>query len=440
MTIAEYINKIRADGRPMEQIQAFLDKVEEFKGHNAIIELNPDLAAEAAALDLAADLPLLAVPIVVKDNVNTAGRMHTTAGSLALAGNIAPKDAPLVESLRRAGALIIGKANLTEFSNFMSTMPNGYSSRGGQTRSVHNGYMDTYGSSSGSAVAVALGMCLGAIGTETCGSIITPAIKAGIYGIKPTAGLISGEGVVPISFTCDTAGPMAANADNLAVLMAVLAETSYDIKPIEGLRIGVTRMGADMPWHGDQIDRQISPLSPSYIKGQELVLNKLKSRGAVIKELDNPKIDSGAIFSLIRHEFKYSMNEYLKSCNNPNIPQTLADIIAFNNQNAAAALKFGQSILIEAQDKTSGELNESVYRECMEKRAAAISSLLSFFEAQEIDAIFSINMDISLAAFTGLPSMTIPTAQEGELPVGSLFIAKPYGEDVLLSIAKGLEG
>ena len=223
-------------------VQQFLAAAEENKRLNAISEINPEAFAEAGTLDASKDksAALHGIPILVKDNIDVAG-MVTGAGSLALTRNVAQADADIVRLLRAAGAVILGKTSMTEFANYMADdMPNGYSSRGGQVLNLFAPEADPSGSSTGSAVAVGAGLCAAAVGTETCGSIVSPTQYAGVIGIKPTVGLISNRGILPISFTLDTVGPMARCADDARILLGVLAgKTAATRAPCEACMTAV---------------------------------------------------------------------------------------------------------------------------------------------------------------------------------------------------------
>ena len=413
-------------------VSQYISKIEANKRLNAVIELNPDALEIAQRLDTA-DVKigaLYGVPILIKDNINTGDRMHTSAGSVALAGNIAPEDAPVTRMLREAGAVILGKTNMTEFANYMSeTMPNGYSSRGGQTLNLYDPEADPSGSSTGSAVAVAAGMCSAAVGSETCGSIISPAQCAGIVGIKPTAGLVSSQGVIPISFTLDTLGPMARCVDDAGLLLGVLAGKPI-AQPHEtrltGVHIGISRM-------------TLEDADPEWIDANEKLISVMRELGADCNELPENHIDTGYIYTIMRHEFKSGINNYLQSMRNPKIPQSLQDIIQYNEKNPDIALKYGQDILL--RDNASIGTTEPEYLDAMKARDASIRMLNEMFDSNGIDVLFMPAANIGLAAATGFPSMTIPIGKTSKgLPIGSFFIARRYREDVLLKTTIVIEG
>ena len=467
MTIFRMTEMIRrGELTSTELVSRYISIIEANRRLNAVIELNPDAPEIAARLDAglrevrgtAADHtetdrtaadgrgfgannfgPLYGVPILIKDNINTGDRMHTSAGSVALAGNIAPEDAPVVRLLREAGAVILGKTNMTEFANYMSdAMPNGYSSRGGQTLNYINPDADPSGSSTGSAVAVAAGLCAAAIGTETCGSIISPSLCAGIVGIKPTIGLVSSSGVIPISFTLDTPGPMTSCVEDAALLLGVMTGRHYETRHYEmrhnetdcgsglaGLRIGVCRIIRE-------------ECTAEWIEANEYLIDIMSGLGAECIDLPEHGIYTGFIGAIMHNEFRTGLNEYLKSMSNPSIPQNLAQIIAYNESHAATALKYGQNVLI--RDETGGGLDDPEYLEAMAEREAAVLAFDSLFDEFGIDVFFMPETNCALAAATGFPSITIPICKmTNGLPIGSFFIARRYDESLLLRVAHEIE-
>ena len=415
-----------------------LAAIEEKQHLNAVLELNPQALAEAEALDAATDKggALHGVPILLKDNINTAGPTHTSAGSLALAANVAPTDAPLVRRLREAGAVILGKTNMTEFANYMGSgpkdhrgrgMPNGYSSRGGQVLNLFDPAADPSGSSTGSAVAVGAGLCAAAVGTETCGSIISPAQCAGVIGIKPTAGLISGEGVIPISFTLDTAGPIARCADDTRILLGVLAGRQYDPPEpgLAGLRVGVCRSFT-------------AETDPAWLAANEGLVDTMQALGARCVELPWHGIGAGFMGDIMRYEFRHGINAYLRSMNNPAIPQSLSEIIAYNKHHPEA-LRYGQRTLIRANKAILG-LRDPKYLRALKAREKAIKDFDALFDAQDIALFFMMAAGAGLPPATGFPSMTVPIGRtEAGLPIGSYFVARRGREDILLRTAAALE-
>lgn len=426
---------------------AEMDKGE--NGLNAVLELNPELLFLADALDLKRARgeklgPLFGVPVLLKDNINTGDKLTTTAGSLALKNNFAPKDAGVAKKLRAADALILGKANMTEFANFMSDgMSNGYSSRGGQVVSFHNRESDPSGSSTGSAVGVAAGYCPVSVGTETGGSIISPAMEAGLVGIKPTIGLISRAGIVPISLSQDTAGPMARTVRDAALLLAALAgedekdpatwgravqaEEWMNPSPrgLRGLRLGIclTNKG--------EVQEQDNRCA-------DAMLERLKEAGAQLIELPDIPHAKGH-FPIMLHEFKRAMNAYLSALGESAPVKTLEEIIAFNQRHAKTALKYGQRLLLDAEHTTSGTLTEPRYIEAMLEREATREKMDALFDEHRLDAVFFYGYT-NIAPFCGYPCMTVRIGTKSNgVPVGSYFVARHFEEKTLFRIGYEVE-
>jgi len=413
-------------------------------GLKSVIEVNPDALNIAAVLDQnmpSGELPpLYGIPVLVKDNINTGDRLHTTAGSVALHDNYALCDSHIVERLRKAGAVILGKANMTEFANYMSRdgMPSGYSSRGGQVINPHNRDKTPSGSSSGSAVAVAAGLCTVSIGTETSGSIVSPAHHNNIVGIKPTMGLVSRSGIIPISSTFDTAGPMARSvADAVTVLKVIEGTDEKDIathikpeattcyaKPtqssLKGVRIGINRT----------VELKDVQDSPDEILLFDNLCKMLTDAGAVIiNEIEmDPNYKTRR--TIMQHEFKACINHYLATAAGNTEMNTLNDIIMFNQANAATALKYGQSLLLDAQNKVSGLLTEPDYLEALITREKAIAEMDNIFDTNNIDILLG-NAFVYIAPYTGFPSMTIAP--------NAFFTARRFDEATMLKAAYALE-
>ncbi|MDR0313379.1 MAG: hypothetical protein LBI14_07255 [Treponema sp.] len=426
------------------------------KGLKSVLELNPDALFIADVMDAKLQkgeelTPLFGIPVLVKDNINTADRLRTSAGSIALADNYAPCDAHIIKNLRKAGALILGKAGMTEFANYMTqNMPSGYSSRGGQVINPFNRKITPSGSSSGSAVATAAGLCTLSIGTETCGSIISPASYNGIVGIKPTLGLVGRSGIVPISSTLDTAGPMTRTVRDAAILLNVIAGydpddpathannpgqagsanyTKYLVPDgLKGLKIGINR----------SLTQNVETLR----KEEETAFNnecKLAvAAGAVL--VDNVKIPSAsAINKIMRYEFKACMNYYL-SCLHGSAIKSLEDIIEYNQSHAALALKYGQTILLDCQNNTSGTMTEPEYLNALAEREKAIADLDKLFDENSIDILLC-DAFSSIAPFTGFPSMTIPIGyRKNKVPIGSYWVARRFDEGTLIKATFAMEG
>lgn len=439
---------------------------------NAIIELNPNALELAAQLDAERAAagprgPLHGIPIILKDNIDTADKLATTAGSLALEGAVPPRDAFIVARLREAGAVILAKANLSEWANFRSTRSSsGWSSRGGQTRNPYALDRTACGSSSGSAAAVAANFCAAAIGTETDGSIVCPSGISGIVGIKPTLGLVSRAGIVPIAHSQDTAGPMARTVADAAILLGALTgvdprdpatqdgprEAYSDYTPflrangLRGARIGVARnfMGEDA-----RVDAIVAE-----------AIDTLRRLGATVvdpagiekvDELSEPELE------VLLYEFKADLNAYLAALG-PEAPvRTLEELIAFNGRYADRVMPyFGQELLVMAQEK--GPLSEKAYREALQlcRRLSRDEGIDLTLRDHDLDAIIAptngpawlidlVNGDQSTggssspAAVAGYPSITVPAGHVRGLPIGLSFIGDAYQEPTLIRLAYAFE-
>ncbi|HXS94468.1 MAG TPA: amidase [Candidatus Limnocylindrales bacterium] len=424
----------------------------------SVIEWNPDAAAIAGALDAerkqkGARGPLHGIPVLLKDNIDSADRMHTTAGSLALMDAPQPRDAALVVRLRAAGAVIAGKTNLSEWANFRSThSSSGWSGRGGQTLNPYALDRSPSGSSSGSAVAVSANLCAAAVGTETDGSVVSPSSVNGIVGIKPTVGLIGGRGIVPISHNQDTAGPMARSVRDAAILLSVMAEGPHanadytkflDAGGLRGARLVYVR-------HGFNVIPQVERIIDDCV--QEMAV-----RGALVSEIDTMpgagKYDDTE-GTVLRYDFKADLNAYLDSRGGG---LTLGRLIEWNEQHRAAEMPFfEQEIFQQAQQK--GPLTEMAYRTALANdqhmsRAAGIDSALKAAHAEAIVAATSgpawltdhLNGDRDTggcstpAAVAGYPHITVPAGFVGGLPVGISFFGTAWSEPVLLKLAYAFE-
>ncbi|KGX89449.1 amidase family protein [Pontibacillus marinus] len=422
---------------------------------NSILEVNPDALHIAEALDVERQRdgrrgPLHGVPIVIKDNIDTADKMHTTAGSIALEHNYADEDAFLVKKLREAGAVILGKANLTEWANFMTIgMPNGYSSHGGQVLNPYGpGEFDVGGSSSGSAASVACGFVAGAIGTETSGSILSPASSNSVVGLKPTVGLISRTGVIPIAHSQDTAGPITRTVTDAAILLGALVgvdeqdpatgmsqgkfykgfTTFLDPDGLQGARIGIDRT-------------YLSELNEEEVFLVEQAMEDMKAQGAEIIEVSLSKEDRDS--SVLFHEFKNGLNAYLAKCSDQAHARTLSKLIQYNENNEEVALKYGQKLLTMSEEK-SGRLNDPEY---ISDRLADIeysqkNGIDKALEEHQLDALLSANnLGAAMPAMAGYPSITVPagyTASEGK-PVGVTFTSTAFDEAKLITLGYAYE-
>lgn len=415
---------------------------------HAVIETNPQAVAIAARLDnerRAGRLrgPLHGIPVIVKDNIATGDTMQTTAGSLALVNSRTPGDAPLVQQLRAAGAVILGKANLSEWANFRGFSYNGWSARGGFTRCPYVLSNDPLGSSSGSAVAPVTNLCSVAVGTETDGSIVAPANNNHAFGLKPTVGLIAGQGIIPIAHSQDTAGPIARSVTDAAFLLGALKEGFGDYSGVltrgalEGARIGVDWKYFLDPFWG---------FPPAYPIMQQ-VLDAMGSLGATLIEVDtDPSFLLGPDeLTVLLYEFKVQIAEYLATLGHTEM-RTLADLIAFNIDHCWEEMKyFGQEIF-EWAEETSGDLSDPIYTAA---RAACIQSSREY----GIDAALNSTtppLDVlvaptwswlfSIAAVAGYPSESLPVGffDDGS-PVGFCMVSTAWQEAKLLAYAYDLE-
>jgi amidase len=430
----------------------------------SVIEVNPDALAIADALDAERQSgrvrgPLHGIPVLVKDNIETGDAMQTTAGSLALEGAPAERDATIVERLREAGVVLLGKTNLSEWANFRSTRSSsGWSARGRQTRNPYALDRNPSGSSSGSGVAVSANLCAAAVGTETDGSIVSPSNASGIVGIKPTVGLLSRAGIVPISHTQDTPGPMARTvADAAALLDTMLGPDLRDsatagAEPIDplaaldparlpGVRIGVAR---NMAGFHDRVDALF-----------EDAVATLRDLGAEIvdptdvphaTELDDPE------FEVLLYEFKAGLEVYLAGRPGAAV-RTLAELIEYNSAHAETELAiFGQELLEKSAEK--GPLTEPAYLEALATcgRLARDEGLDTVFREHRLDAIVAptgapawltdhVNGDhylggnTSAAAVAGYPTVTVPMGMISGLPVGISFIGPAWNDASLIGFA-----
>jgi amidase len=440
---------------------------------NAIIELNPDALAIAEGLDKERHdkgprSPMHGIPVLIKDNIDTADRMMTTAGSLALSGSIAPRDAFVVERLRAAGALILGKTNLSEWANFRSShSTSGWSGRGGQTRNPYALDRNPCGSSSGSGAAASANLCALAVGTETDGSVTCPSSMNGLVGIKPTVGLVSRSGIIPIAHSQDTAGPMGRTVTDVAILLGAMAgvdasdavtkESAGKAKPdytkfldpngLRGTRIGVARKFFGF---SEAVDQLMSE-----------ALAVMKRLGAeIIDPADIPTMGKfgDAENDVLQFEFKADLNAYLERLG-PKAPvHSLKDIIDFNERNAKREMPyFGQDIMVKSQAR--GPLTSPAYLKALKtcRDLARKHGIDAVMTQHKLDALVAptagpaslIDLpngdhitggDItSPPAVAGYPHITVPAGYVFGLPVGLSFVGGAYTEPVLIRLAYAFE-
>src|SRR5580692_7922918 len=436
-------------------------------GLHAVIEVNPDALAIADQMDKERKAgtvrgPMHGIPVLVKDNIVTGDKMMTTAGSLALEGHRASQDAFIIAQLRKAGAVLLGKTNLSEWANFRSTRStSGWSSRGRQTKCPYFLDRNPSGSSAGSGSGASANLCTVAIGTETDGSVVSPSSVNGLVGIKPTIGLLSRSGIIPISATQDTAGPMARTVRDAAILLGVLTGVDekdpvtkgsvghvpgdytkfLDLRGLSGKRVGIEK---------------------SYLKGHEGVvalynaaIATLKAQGATVVEVELMK-DINPLgkdeFVVLQYEFKDGLNRYLAGVSDAGLPKSLADVIAFNKQHADTAMPYFQQETLETSQAVGG-LDSKEYKAALRRSTSARGYIDRLMKEHQLDAVCSptnglaccidlINGDYdtgfsfsSPAAMAGYPHITVPMGMMFGLPVGFSFIAGPYSEPTLLGMA-----
>ncbi len=418
--------------------------------YNSVLEVNPDALFQAQIKDSerkngTARGMMHGIPVLIKDNINTSGAMHTTAGSLALRDNFAEKDAFIVKRLKEEGAIILGKTNLTEFANFITVnMLNGYSSLGGKVLCPYNIDKDPSGSSSGSAVSVSINLAPVAIGTETGGSIMSPSMQNGVVGLKPTIGLVSRNGIVPISSTLDTAGPIAKNVYDVATLLsAIRGNDEFDSitmekpiipidyrKAIKNVNPSTLRIGIDMT--------NFNHLSNKRQEAFYQTIDLLSRAGVtIVKPIETQP--STKIFYIMIYEFKRVINAYLSSLGTRSKMRTLEDIIHFNMQHEQEALKYGQILFEEAQYKTSGRLNETKYIDSLKERDKLTKIVKEQFKTHNLDAIYFSNYT-SLGPHCGFPTITVPIGVDEEhIPIGTYILGDHYQEAKILQVASIIE-
>ncbi|MDD9895401.1 MAG: amidase [Gammaproteobacteria bacterium] len=439
---------------------------------NSVIELNPDALTIAAELDEERQAgqvrsSMHGVPVLLKDNIDTADRMHTTAGSLALVNAPTPaEDAHLVQRLRAAGAIILGKANLSEWANFRSSSSaSGWSARGGQTRNPYILDKSPCGSSSGSGVSVSANLVMVAIGTETDGSVVCPSSINGIVGIKPTLGVVSRSGIIPIAHSQDTAGPMARSVTDAAILLnAMVGIDASDLASVAaGSRVilDYTRFLSRNGLRGKRIGvvRQLFNDSAALNNLLENQLAILEQGGATLVdvEFDNMEVMSDAEYQVLTYEFKADLNAYLE--NRGGDYQSLASLIAFNIENEELEMPyFGQETFEQAQ--ALGDLSDEAYINALStaKRLSQADGIDAVMAEYDLDALVAPGNDVawsidyengdnlgsyiassSLAAISGYPSITVPAGFIDELPIGLLFFAGAFDEPLLIAIAYDYE-
>jgi len=473
LDIAEASRRMAAgelDSRTLTQ--AYLDRIAAIDADgprlNSVIELAPDALEVAATLDAERAAgqvrgPLHGMPVLLKDNIDAVG-MVNSAGSLALAEHRPGEDAFLVRRLRDAGAVILGKTNLSEWANFRSTRSSsGWSSRGGQTRNAYVLDRNPCGSSSGTGTAISASLAMVGVGTETDGSVMCPSAVAGLVGLKPTVGLVSRDGIIPISISQDTAGPMGRSVADVAVLLGAMAAVDesdpagpaaagqvaddytvfLDVDALRGKRIGVLRQA--MGFH------------PAVDANVEQAIGTLQAAGAEVVDvqIDSYRRWGADELTVLLFEFKDGLDQYLQGVAEG--PGSLEALIAWNEAHADRTMPhFGQELLVQAQAK--GPLSDAAYLEARERsrRLAGADGLLAALDKDGLDALVAPSMSpawptdhvngdhftgagYGIAAVAGTPSITVPSGEVRGLPIGVVFMGRAYSEPMLIGIAHAFE-
>ena len=445
----------------VELVRTYLERIASYEKQgsslNAIRCLNPNILMEAYAYDREECYdgkvrgPLHGIPVLIKDNIDVRG-MPTTAGSTALRDNFPKEDAPLVSSLKRAGALILGKANLTQWANFMTqNMPNGYSAIGGQVLNPYGpGKFDVGGSSSGSGSAVGAGLAPVAIGTETSGSILSPSSANSVYGLKPTLGLISRRGIIPIAPSQDTAGPMTRSVTDLALMMSVLVDedpydkatlglgsvdTDYlaalDKNSLKGIKLGLVKQ---------MVERQTEDRQELFM----MAIRELQELGAEVIEVELPGLEEMKTWrsNVLQYEFKPALNAYLSNVA-PYLPvHSLNELLAFNSEHASVELKYGQTVISESA-LLSSSLTESQYiehrlKDLVASREQGIDYGLEHFQTDAL--VFPGPSAAGIGAKAGYPTLNAPIGYlaNGQ-PYSLTFAGTAFSEKKLLAYAYAYE-
>jgi amidase len=451
--------------------QAYLDRIHDIDDSgpmlNAVIETSPTAIADADALDAERSAgkvrgPLHGIPLLIKDNIDVRG-MATSAGSLALADNRPQQDAFLVSRLREAGAVILGKTNLSEWANFRSSRStSGWSSRGGQTKNPYALDRNPCGSSSGTGAAIAASLAAIGVGTETDGSIICPSAMNGLVGLKPTVGVVSRRGIIPISASQDTAGPMARSVADAAMLLTALAAVDpgdpagaaahgripRSFEPLNGATLNGRRLG---------VLRQAMGYHPDVDAAFNKTLEIIKTSGAEVVDVTIPGYDAwnGPELEVLLYEFKDGLNRYLQAANSPH--KSLEALIAFNTAHAGTVMPFfGQELFERAQAK--GPLTDAAYRNARDAsmRLAGRDGLLAALDRHALDAVLApstspagltdhllgdhfLGGGYSMAAIARTPSITVPIGDAHGLPLGLTIMGRAYSERDMLSLAYAIE-
>jgi amidase len=446
-----------------ELTEGYLDRIRRLNPTlNAIIETNPEAEKIAKRMDKERRSghvrgPLHGIPVIIKDNIATDDKMETTAGSLALVGSRVPKDADLVSQLRAAGAVILGKANLSEWANFRGFGSfNGWSARGGFTRNPYVLSLDPCGSSSGSAAAAAASLCAVAVGSETDGSILCPSGEQSLVGIKPTVGLVSGNGIIPIAHSQDTAGPMTRSVRDAAILLDAIRVPGTHVLGqsvprtyTEFLDKGALR-GARLAYDHRYVEGDFGPGDDAILAVVDGVLDQLRSAGADV--VDVTSVDptapdgSGRIpfddeLTVLLFEFKVQVAEYMASLRHTRM-RTLADLIQFNLDHCDKELQFFRQEIFDLAEATSGDLSDPEYLAAKATNQGFGKSVIDGFVNQGFDAVITptFSFGTSPAAVSGYPSMAVPIGYTPTgRPVGLWLAAGFMQEPTLIRLGYAIE-
>jgi amidase len=435
----------------------------------SVVEVNPDALKIADEMDRERKAgkvrgPMHGIPILVKDNIDTGDQMMTTAGSIALLGHKASRDAFVVQQLRKAGAVIIGKTNLSEWANFRSTRSSsGWSSRGGRTSNPYVLNRNPSGSSSGSGVSVSANLCVVSVGTETDGSITAPASCNGVVGMKPTVGLVSRSGIIPISATQDTAGPMARTVRDAAILLGAMTGVD-EADPVTRESSGKSAPDYTTYLVGATLKGKRIGLEKRHLQGHEAVvglyqsaIDQMKAQGAELVDIELLKLTAPIGINertVLQYEFKDGLNRYFAT--HQTTVRSLEQLIRFNRENADKAMPFFRQETLEASDQKGG-LDNAEYQDALKRTTGTRKIMDDLMAEHRLDAMIGVTMGIpgcsdlvngdygtgfyfaSPAAMAGYPHVTVPMGYVHGLPVGLSFVSGAYTEGPLLAIAHAYE-
>jgi len=436
-------------------VAGYLNRIQQLNPTlHAVIETNANAIAIANSLDNERKAghvrgPLHGIPLLVKDNIATADRMQTTAGSLAIYGSQVPADAPLIQKLRAAGAIILGKSNLGEWANFRGfdnvyPLAVGWSARGGDTKNAYDLSYTSWGSSSGSGAGAAANLCAAAVGTETDGSITGPSAVENVFGLKPTLGLISQDGIIPISHQQDSAGPMARSVSDVAILLGIIQSPQTDYTPLlqrgalKGKRIGRDVRYFDYSYYGSGI-----PGDEETVNFANHALDVMKSLGAKIVDTDTGDVFAYTDdeFTALLYEFRAQIADYLQTLSKTSM-RTLADLIAFNNAHCPQELVYYGQEIFEIADQLPGYPNDPTYVAARNHATgAARAGIDGAMSRDHLDAIVAPHLTNSTGpAVAGYPNFSMPVGiRSSGRPAGMLMYSTAFREAQLIAMAYDLE-